>query len=144
MDFGLSGRQLRPGCGTLEYCAPEILGVYPEDHVPQAIPADIYAFACTAYEMLTGRLLFDGPDEATIMTKHVSHDGWPEPLVDLSRLPGFRDFSVVLAAGLRRDPRARPTAAATRAALRAAAQKEHLAGTAWPVRPESYAQNKSA
>lgn len=144
VDFGLSGRQLRPGCGTLEYCAPEILGVYPEDHVPQAIPADIYAFACTAYEMLTGRLLFDGPDEATIMTKHVSHDGWPEPLVDLSRLPGFRDFSVVLAAGLRRDPRARPTAAATRAALRAAAQKEHLAGTAWPVRPESYAQNKSA
>jgi eukaryotic-like serine/threonine-protein kinase len=144
VDFGLSGRQLRPGCGTLEYCAPEILGVFPEDHVPQAIPADIYAFACTAYEMLTGRLLFDGTDEATIMTKHVSHDGWPEPLVDLSRLPGFRDFSVVLAAGLRRDPRARPTAAATRAALRAAAQKEHLAGTAWPVRPESYAQNKSA
>lgn len=144
VDFGLSGRQLRPGCGTLEYCAPEILGVYPEDHIPQAIPADIYAFACMAYEMLTGRLLFDGSDEATIMTKHVSHDGWPEPLVDLSRLPGFRDFSVVLAACLRRDPRARPTAAATRAALRAAAQKEHLAGTAWPVRPESYAQNKSA
>lgn len=144
VDFGLSGRQLRPGCGTLEYCAPEILGVFPEDHVPQAIPADIYAFACTAYEMLTGRLLFDGTDEASIMTKHVSHDGWPEPLVQLSRVPGFRDFAVILAACLRRDPRARPTAAATRAALRNAAQKEHLAGTAWPVRPESYAQHKSA
>lgn len=144
VDFGLSGRQLRPGCGTLEYCAPEILGVFPEDHVPQAVPADIYAFACTAYEMLTGRLLFDGTDEASIMTKHVSHDGWPEPLVQLSRVPGFRDFAVVLAACLRRDPRARPTAAATRAALRSTAQKEHLAGTAWPLRPELYAQHKTA
>src|SRR5690606_851108 len=41
VDFGLSGRQLRPGCGTLEYCAPEVLGVLPDDHpVPQAVPAD--------------------------------------------------------------------------------------------------------
>lgn len=144
VDFGLSGRQLRHGCGTLEYCAPEILGVYPEDHTPQALPADIYAFACTAYEMLTGQLLFDGTDEASIMTKHVSHDGWPEPLVALARLPGFRDLAVVLAACLRRDPRGRPTAAATRAALKQAAQKEHLAGAAWPLRPESYAQHKTA
>lgn len=140
VDFGLSGRQLRPGCGTLEYCAPEILGVYPENYTPTAIQADMYAFACTAYELLCSQLLFDGPDEMSIMTAHVNHDGWPAPLVKLSQVPGFKDVAVVLAACLRRDPRARPSAAATRLALRTAAEKEHLAGTAWPVRPEYRAQ----
>ncbi len=38
VDFGLSGRQLRPGCGTLEYCAPEVLGVVPKDHHPHRWP----------------------------------------------------------------------------------------------------------
>jgi eukaryotic-like serine/threonine-protein kinase len=145
VDFGLSGRQLRPGCGTLEYCAPEILGVYPENYTPTAIPADMYAFACTAYELLCSQLLFDGPDEMAIMTQHVGHDGWPPALVKLSQVPGFKDVAVVLAACLRRDPRARPSAAATRSALKAAAEKEHLAKTAWPVRPEYRSnQNKSA
>ncbi len=144
VDFGLSGRQLRPGCGTLEYCAPEILGVYPENFTPTAVPADMYAFACTAYELLCSQLLFDGPDEMSIMTQHVGHDGWPAPLVKLSQVPGFKDVAVVLAACLRRDPRARPSAAATRLALRTAAEKEHLAKTAWPVRPEYAFHPKTA
>lgn len=144
VDFGLSGRQLRPGCGTLEYCAPEVLGVLPDDlPVPQAVPADMYAFACTAYEVLTGQLLFNANDETAIMALHVSHDGWPEPLVELAHVPGFKDVAVVLAACLRRDPRARPTAVATRTALRQAAQRECLAKVAWPVRPESYVKPRT-
>ena len=53
VDFGLSGRHLRPGCGTLEYCAPEVLGVIPEGHDPEPGPADMYAFSALAFEMLT-------------------------------------------------------------------------------------------
>ena len=49
--------------GTLEYCAPEILGVIPEGCSPTPPAADLYAFACTAYEILTGDLLFDTDDE---------------------------------------------------------------------------------
>src|SRR5688572_26699963 len=46
VDFGLSGRHLRPGCGTVEYTAPEVLGVFPEDHQPMPPPADMYSVGC--------------------------------------------------------------------------------------------------
>ena len=46
VDFGLSGRALRPGCGTIEYTAPEVLGVVPQGVSPSAVAADIYAFGC--------------------------------------------------------------------------------------------------
>ncbi len=77
VDFGLSGRQLRPGCGTLEYCAPEVVGVIPKDHQPTPMPADVYAFGCLAFELLTAQTLFEGDDEMKILAAHVEHDGWP-------------------------------------------------------------------
>lgn len=132
VDFGLSGRQLRPGCGTLEYCAPEVLGVIPEGCVPNATAADIYAFACTAFELVTGSLLFDADDEVALMTQHVSHDGWPPALVEMARLPELKALAVVLAACLRRDPRHRPRAQDTRMALRAAVQNGRLGQLSWP------------
>ncbi len=138
VDFGLSGRALRPGCGTLEYVAPEILGVVPRLHRPAPMPADMYSFACTAFEVLTAQLLFDADDEMALMSHHVSHDGWPPRLAALASMAGLSDLAVVLAACLRRDPRDRPDATATRRALGGVA--EPLASLAWPLQPVAAAQ----
>lgn len=144
VDFGLSGRQLRPGCGTLEYCAPEVLGVVPEGYTPSATHADMYAFGCTAFEVLTGELLFDADNEMALMSQHVAHDGWPAPLVELARVPSLKSLAVILAACLRKDPRARPSADATRIALRTAVQKLGLATLPWPLGGQVVATDKSA
>ena len=138
VDFGLSGRTLRPGCGTLEYVAPEVLGVVPRKHKPSPTPADMYSFACTAFEVLTAELLFDADDEMALMSHHVAHDGWPPRLAALAAVPGLGDLAVVLAACLRRDPRDRPDASATRRALRGVA--DQLANFAWPLQPVQAAQ----
>jgi serine/threonine protein kinase len=91
----------------------------------------MYAFACTAFEVLTAQLLFDAGDEMSLMSLHVSHDGWPQKLAALAHSPALADLSVILAACLRRDPRDRPTAAATRKAFAKARAK--LRSFAWPV-----------
>jgi hypothetical protein len=131
VDFGLSGRHLRPGCGTLEYCAPEVLGVAaPSTPTPAA--ADLYSFACTAFEVLTGQLLFDADDETALMHQHLSHDGWPDKLSSLATVPELANLCVVLAACLRRDPAARPGAAEARRALLGSTQ--WLVDEKWPLR----------
>jgi eukaryotic-like serine/threonine-protein kinase len=134
VDFGLSGRHLRPGCGTLEYCAPEVLGIEPA-HPPTPAAADMYAFACTAFEVITGTLLFDADDEMALMNQHLMHDGWPEKLTLLAGTPEYANLCVVLAACLRRDPTARPTARQVREALANATQ--WLQDEAWPLRGEA-------
>ncbi|HEX2676076.1 MAG TPA: protein kinase, partial [Polyangiales bacterium] len=60
VDFGLSGRRMRPGCGTANYASPEIWGAVECDD-PR--PADVYAFGCLAFELLTGKTLFDAPSD---------------------------------------------------------------------------------
>jgi len=127
----LSGRHLRPGCGTLEYCAPEVLGVVPEGHSPRIAAADVYSFATTAFELLTTELLFDATDETALMAQQVSHDGWPPKLAAWTGTPALSELSVILAACLRRDGRDRPTATATRRAL--AKTKARLQSFPWPV-----------
>jgi len=130
VDFGLSGRKLRPGCGTLDYCAPEVLGTAPADCVPSPLPADIYAFACMAYETLTGELLFEAEDETAILSLHVMHDGWPDRLARFAQIPEYRDLAMVLAACLRQDPRKRPTVRQARSALAKAGKNLH--DRPWP------------
>jgi hypothetical protein len=132
VDFGLSGRKLRPGCGTLDYCSPEVLGTVPADcEVPSPLPADIYAFACMAYETLTADLLFDAEDEMSIMSLHVAHDGWPARLAALAQIPEYSDLAMVLAACLRQDPRKRPTAPQARRAIAKASKS--LLDRPWPL-----------
>jgi len=142
VDFGLSGRQLRPGCGTLDYCSPEVLGAAPPDYVPSPLPADIYAFACMAYETLTAQLLFDGEDETTILNLHVSHDGWPDRLAIFAQIPDYKDLAMVLAACLRQDPRKRPTAGQARAAI--AKASKYLRDRPWPLSLERPRAERSA
>ena len=131
VDFGLSGRKLRPGCGTLDYCSPEVLGAVPADYSPSPLPADIYAFACMAYETLTAELLFEAEDETTILALHVSHDGWPDRLARFAQIPEYKDLAMVLAACLRQDPRKRPTAGQARSALTKASKV--LRDRPWPL-----------
>jgi hypothetical protein len=128
VDFGLSGRQLRPGCGTLEYCAPEVLGLV-ESKTP--MPADMYAFACTAFEALTFELLFDAEDETSILSAHIGHDGWPDKLARLAHIADSAEVARLLAACLRRDPKNRPTASQARRALRDLTPK--LTGVSFPL-----------
>src|SRR6185503_14008085 len=59
VDFGLSGRKIRTGCGTGPYGAPEVWGLAAEGSTPQKV--DVYSFGCLAFEMLTGKILFDAP-----------------------------------------------------------------------------------
>jgi serine/threonine protein kinase len=131
VDFGLSGRHLRPGCGTLEYCAPEVLGGVPADWEPSPLPTDLYAFACLAFEAVTAEPLFDGDDESAMMNEHLGHDGWPERLVRLAHVQETLDFSKLLAACLRRDPRNRPTALQAHTALDRLASRLHA--LPWPI-----------
>ncbi len=132
VDFGLSGRQLRPGCGTLEYCAPEVLGLVPDGHIPSPSAADVYAFGAFAFELLTGRHLFDAEDETHLAAQHVAHDGWPPPLAALSHSrPELSDLAVLMAACLRRDPRERASVGALRTQLAKIAGP--LTERAWPV-----------
>jgi serine/threonine protein kinase len=133
VDFGLSGRQLRAGCGTLEYCAPEVLGVVPEGITPPAPAADIYSFGCLAYELLCGVLLFDADEETALMSQHVSHDGWPEQLRALATTRELHDLAVLIGSCIRRDPRNRPSAAEVKKALGSISLKLNQAHLNWPL-----------
>lgn len=52
--------------GTPAYMAPEIW-----EGKPASRASDIYSLGCILYEMLTGKVLFDGESAAEVMTKHV-------------------------------------------------------------------------
>jgi hypothetical protein len=142
VDFGLSGRQLRPGCGTLEYCAPEVVGIVPKDHTPTPQSVDIYAFGCVAFEFLTADTLFQADDEMALLSLHVEHDGWPPKVAAMGRDPILADLGKLLARCLRRDPRQRPSATQLRKALGPLAQKYRSA--AWPIPLPASAAQRSA
>ncbi len=131
VDFGLAGRHLRPGCATGPYGAPEVWGAAPEGLVPTPMPADIYAFGCVAFEVLTGKTLFDGDNEMTQIAQHVAHDGFPPKLKERAKLPAFAPVAELIFSTLRADPRARPTATALRADLKRVSKE--LAKAKWPL-----------
>jgi hypothetical protein len=131
VDFGLSGRHIRPGCGTLEYCAPEVLGVVPNGHDAPPANTDIYAFACMAFETLTSKYVIDGRDETAVIAQHVEHDGWPRRLAEFSRVDGTRELAMLLARCMRRDPKIRPSVREVRRAL--ALPAHDLESRPWPL-----------
>jgi eukaryotic-like serine/threonine-protein kinase len=131
VDFGLAGRKLRPGCGSPHYGAPEIWKE-PDEHEPRPMATDVYAFSCLAWELLTGRLLFQGENLVEVIASQLLHDGWPTPLVELRREGGaVAAVAEVLAHGLRRDPQQRPSIADLRLALSRLAPA--LADHPWPL-----------
>ncbi len=118
VDFGLSGRTLRPGCGSLAYSAPEVWLGPGEQESSSPWSADIYAVACLAYELLTGEPLFNSGSEVVAIAAHLAHDGWPAGLQARRSLLG--ELALVLHDALRRSPADRLTAARFRQRLRAA------------------------
>lgn len=132
VDFGLSGRALRPGCGTIEYTSPEVLGVAPPGAKSSPMAADIYSFGCLMFEMITGEVLFDGPDEMALVSRHVSHDGWFGPLITMSEVPGLDRLANLTGMCLRHDGRNRPSASKLRSELTAALLP--LTDIEWPLK----------
>ena len=132
VDFGLAGRRVRPGCGTLDYSAPEIWGVHgPGPH--GGPPADAYAFCCLGFELLTGSTMFDAPNEMAMIAHHSNHDGMPERVAELAGDPRTRGLAEVLAKGLRQAPADRASIATLRSEL--AALRTELAALPWPLLP---------
>lgn len=109
VDFGLAGRQIRPGCATGPYGAPEIWGLVPDNVIPRPAAADVYAFSCVAFEALTGATLFDGPGELAVINAHLTHDGYPEKLLALRQSAKLAAVCDLIANGLRQHPEERVT-----------------------------------
>ena len=128
VDFGLAGRHLRPGCGTAEYGAPEVWGAIQSE---LALPVDVYAFCCMAYELVTNDCLFVAENELGMINAHVEHDGAPDGIKGLGRNPPTSRFAQVLRAGLRQNPAHRATITQVRAAL--AEVRADVEGLAWPL-----------
>ena len=105
--------------GTVYYMAPEVAkGRYGKE-------VDVYAMGVILYEMLTGRVPFDGESTAEILMKHLSE------APDLSKLPPR--IQPVIARALKKDPAERfPSMAEFLQAFEAA-----VLGKSVPVSPGS-------
>jgi serine/threonine protein kinase len=132
VDFGLARRKVRPGCATLCYGAPEIWEATPG--TARDLPAaasDVYAFGCFAYELLTGKTLFDGVSDVAIISQHITHDGAPAGVQRLARVPGLELLRAFLTPCLRKNPHERATIRQLRE--RFPAVREVLTNRPWPI-----------
>jgi len=116
VDFGLAGRTVRPFHATGEYGAPE---VWNEELPVKATPAraDVYSFACMAFELLTRRELFGANTVPALIAQHIAHDGRPDGIQELASR-GSSALVAVLAGCLRQDPSERYTVDELRPMLR--------------------------
>lgn len=100
IDFGLADTSafVTNECttmGTPEYMAPE------QVHGLAVTPrADVYALACTTFELLTGRPIFDDTDAMRLMTAHAART--PPSLSSLR--PDLAELDDALLRALAKDP----------------------------------------
>ena len=120
-DFGLSKTSLAVSgltatgefLGTLDYVAPEQI----EGHRLDG-RTDVYALACSAFEMLTGEPPFRGHEGMSVMFAHLSE---PAPLPRQRRPDLPPDIDPVITTGMAKSPADRyPTCREFAAALRRA------------------------
>jgi serine/threonine protein kinase len=132
VDFGLSGRKLRAGCATLCYGAPEIWqGAETPTETSAALAADVYAFGCLAYEVMTGGTLFDGASDVAIIAGHIQHDGLPPAVGALAGQAPLEPFAMFLHQCLRHDPSQRANVGQLRKEL--SQLRDSLAPLTWPL-----------
>jgi len=129
VDFGLAGRRIRSGCGSVHYGAAEVWLESGAAHEP--FPADVYAAACVAFEVLTNRVLIGGDSIKAVLDQHFSKQPGGELLARLERTRRFAPLAELLRAAIARDPKRRPTAARLRAGFNAIAPD--LRTQAWPI-----------
>ena len=75
MDFGIAGAADQGGgeiLGTVQYISPEQAGGEPVDG-----RSDLYSLGVVAYVALSGRLPFDAPDTAGMMSMHIARPAPP-------------------------------------------------------------------
>jgi len=86
---------------TVAYVAPELVT---DGHADPR--TDVYSAGIVLFEMLTGRVPYDGDKPVEVAWRHVDHDV-PPPSKFVAGLPAVLDD--VVARATRRDPGARPT-----------------------------------
>jgi serine/threonine-protein kinase len=110
IDFGIAGRigpdaGPQPLIGTMSYLSPEQLVKGGEADAR----SDLYSLGIVAYELLTGRLPFEGIEHSTpperILDAHLA--GRPTPLLDVKSVVEPRLAELVMRL-IRRDPAGRP------------------------------------
>ena len=131
VDFGLAGRHIRPGCATGPYGAPEVWGAFDGRTDLSPTKSDVYAFGCVAFELLTGKVLFEAETEMAQIARHVSHDGAPPLLAELAKRKDVAPLTALLTSTLRQNPDNRPSATSVRKELAKVAPK--LKSLAWPL-----------
>jgi serine/threonine protein kinase len=131
VDFGLAGRKVRPGCATANYGAPEIWGSLGEGAALSPLPADVYAYGCLAFEVLTGETLFDVPSPMGIITNHLSHDGSPEGVDTLAADAELLPLAEALRTTLRQDPEERAAMIDVKRSL--GKLRKRYEGASWPL-----------
>ncbi|GGK70225.1 Stk1 family PASTA domain-containing Ser/Thr kinase [Mangrovihabitans endophyticus] len=108
-DFGLA-RAVEASSGgeddghllaTVAYVAPELVT---DGHADAR--TDVYSAGIVLYEMLTGRVPFDGDDPVHVAWQHVDNDVPPPSAIVRGLPPGMDEL---VARATRRDPGARPT-----------------------------------
>lgn len=128
VDFGLAGRRLRAGCGSIHYGARE---VWADGATDPPFGADVYAAACVAFEVLTNSVLVRGDSLNDVIANHFSKQPAADVLATLERMPRLGPLSELLRASLSRDSKRRPTAARLRAGFTAIAPD--LRSLPWPI-----------
>jgi serine/threonine-protein kinase len=126
VDFGLAvpGDELSQAfsMGTPHYMAPEQTGLGPTG-ARVSNRTDVYALGVTAFEMLTGRLPFDGSDQNQLLRQHARKT--PPLLSSIHR--SLAPFDSVMARALAKDPEERfETCIAMASALAAASERMRL------------------
>lgn len=126
-----------PLMATVAYVAPELVT---DGHADPR--TDVYSAGIVLFEMLTGRVPYDGTKPIEVAWQHVEQDV-PPPSRLVPGLPPMLDELVIRAT--RRDPNARPTdAGAFLAEVQVARDELGAASTATTVLPQAQAQAQAA
>jgi serine/threonine protein kinase len=131
VDFGLSGRHVRPGCAAGPYGAPELWGLTAPDKPLSPLPVDVYALGCVAFEVFTGQRLFEAPSEAGMIAAHLNHDGKPPKIAALAEDARSATVAEWLVSCLRKEPSERATIAVLQHGL--STLRSELESRPWPL-----------
>jgi serine/threonine-protein kinase len=107
LDFGIAARasvEDDDASGTPDFMAPEVLAGEPSDR-----RADIYSLATVAFELLAGRLPYQGNDLPELLRNRAKDR--PRTLAEVTQISFHPALEAAIARGLARKPADRPSSA---------------------------------